>query len=327
MSQSESGSLSPDETSLDDFDNWFDTDLGMHSLPRFEEQPIQRPVEIEFHAPSPSDIVQARKYFKQYTPLPPEIIDMIFDLASYWASVTFTRSTPARAEGKWLENVMILRTMPLGLYCKDNTDSSYQIHDPTGPGGSTWAPPRGRCPFREVNFHIHSHDQGWCDYTDPNWGPYDGSDTWFDAYIEHPLVQQPDWTMLRIASEGTIAPEGFRWPNEYCTMPSLWSDSGDVALVCPAYHAQKDPWPHTDKATHLAHNPRANRTLKHHHITWNYLDDFGVQYDPDIGDRPSTGKLVRDIRIGDTVAVWARSRCQAWINHVQNVSITVSWAV
>lgn len=294
------------------------------------------PIEIEFHAPSASDIIQVRAYFIQRTSLPLEIIDMILDLASYWASATFTRRTPIRARGKLLENIVILRTMPLGLYCERKADGSYQIHGSADPGSSTWAPPRGLSPFRKVEFHIKSHDQGWCDYTDPNWGPHDGSDTWFDAYVEQPLIQQPDMSLRRITSElseGVIPLEGFRWPNEYHTIPSLFSDSGDIAFACPAYHAQKDPWPHTDKATHLAHNLRADGTLQHHHITWDYLDDPDVLSGADIGEdgnslRPATkGSLVRDMRVGDTIALWARSRCWAWDNNVQRASITVSWAI
>jgi hypothetical protein len=285
--------------------------------------------------PSLSDVLLVRSYLLQYTCLPAEIINIILDYASYWASATFQLDYPVQATGSTpFDDVLILRTIPLGLSHEENLDGSLHIHGPTKSEVATWAPPRGQNPFRKVEFRISSHDQGWCSFIDPNWGPYDGSSTWFEAYIEHTLIQQSDCSLLRVASENTIQSGGFQWTNEHRTMSPSWIHPSGVALACPSYrpHLPMD----NNTPTFLARNLRGNLTLQHHRVVWHYLDDIGAQSDVDpvtglnSGGGTSVmlnGSFVRELKIGDTIAVWAKARHPRWVNYIHNASVTVSWAI
>jgi hypothetical protein len=276
------------------------------------------------YVPNLSDIRTVREDFLQRTPLPLELVDIILDYAEYWASVTFTSDVSVDASGSSSrQDVIILRTIPLGLYYEENVDGSYQVYNSAVSHQETltWAPPRGENPFRQVEFHIESHDQGWGGGHDPGWGPYDGAYTWFDAYIEHVMIRQPDESLLAIASKDAIPPSGFKWIHAYHTADT----SGNIIFSCPGNPTNPELNPPINKPTHLTRNRRADKNTQHHHIVWHYLDnqDFGSYIDDESG---TPGRLVRELKVGDTIAVWARARFGGWVNHVKSVSITVSWA-
>jgi hypothetical protein len=296
--------------------------------------------------PNISNVKQVRALFLEHTPLTNQIIDIIFDFASYWAQMTFTLETPVSAQHPWKEDIMVLRTLPLGLYFRRNSNcNDYQTYNPNlsdDSGGEeelSWPAPRGENPFRKVEFDIESHDQGWCSSFDPRWGPYDGSFTWFDAYVEHPMVSQTDGSLAPITEDGAISPAGLKWNDSFHTKSSfeLQLDSGRIRLMCPDYPTNKELDPPTNKSTHLSRNCRADITPQRHNTTWDFLeeDELSVSALLQIykGKGKGTagvdgpGQIIRDLKAGDTISVWARARYPGWVNYVNKVTITVSWAI
>lgn len=70
-------------------------------------------------------------------------------------------------------------------------------------------------------------------------------------------------------------------------------------------------------------------------ITWHYLDN--VEPDSPEADRIEhtcgrgrdtlDGRGVRQLEVGDSLALWARARFPGWTNHVHEASARVFWAV
>lgn len=264
-----------------------------------------------------SDVLRVRAYFVLYAHLPSEIINIILDYATYWANETFTLDDPTQAIESTPNDsgdVMVLRTMPLGLCHESNSDGSCQIYG----SACSWAPYRSQNPFRKVEFRILSYDQGW----HLSWS---SSPNWFEAHIKHTLLRQPDWSFLRIEveSENDIPPNGFKWT--------------DVTFASPSYqpHVLVD----TNMVTDLGHNHDfiTNGALQQHRIVWHYLDNLNVQSDTksevsksqNSGSETATAaaKFVRDLKVGDTIALWAKAKQREWLNLGQYVSIVVTWAV
>jgi hypothetical protein len=84
----------------------------------------------------------------------------------------------------------------------------------------------------------------------------------------------------------------------------------------------------------LQKNVTANRNTKKHVITWSYNDDIdrdSLEADElekqGRGCATGSGERVRDLKVGDVVTVWAKSRFPGWVNTVERVRIDVYWAV
>jgi hypothetical protein len=86
--------------------------------------------------------------------------------------------------------------------------------------------------------------------------------------------------------------------------------------------------------TVLQKNLNATRPAKEHIITWSCDDNIR----PDSkeaqelekagrGRETGTGEIVRDMKVGDVVTVWAKARYGGWVNYVEEVKIDVYWAV
>jgi hypothetical protein len=74
---------------------------------------------------------------------------------------------------------------------------------------------------------------------------------------------------------------------------------------------------------------------KAHFFAWHYLDAI----DPDSAEAEETqnsqgrgratldGKAVREMEVGDQISIWPRARFPGWVNHVQEISVRVFWAI
>ena len=74
---------------------------------------------------------------------------------------------------------------------------------------------------------------------------------------------------------------------------------------------------------------------QHREIIWHYLDDisadseeaYNIERTKGRGRGTLDGSGVRDLEIGDSIAVWARARFPGWANYVFNASARVFWAI
>jgi hypothetical protein len=70
-------------------------------------------------------------------------------------------------------------------------------------------------------------------------------------------------------------------------------------------------------------------------ITWSHTDNIrpgteaAVKLGTDEGRGEETGDgwFVRDLKMGDVVTVWAKTRFAGWANKIEKVKIDVYWAV
>ncbi|ROT41011.1 hypothetical protein SODALDRAFT_330730 [Sodiomyces alkalinus F11] len=81
-------------------------------------------------------------------------------------------------------------------------------------------------------------------------------------------------------------------------------------------------------------NRTATSTAGDYRIVWSWTDDISPD-SPEAerlkrqgrGKASGTGEFVRNLRLGDVVTVWAKSRFPGWANNVQKVGVAVYWAV
>ena len=71
-----------------------------------------------------------------------------------------------------------------------------------------------------------------------------------------------------------------------------------------------------------------------HTITWSWLDDIDPKSDEadDLvlfgrGKETGDGEFVRNLKVGDVITVWAKTRFPGWVNNVYSVKVDVYWAV
>jgi len=70
-------------------------------------------------------------------------------------------------------------------------------------------------------------------------------------------------------------------------------------------------------------------------ITWHYLDDiqpesteaYEIERSQGRGRFTLDGRGVRELEVGDSIALWARARFPGWRNHVDYASVRIFWAV
>lgn len=70
-------------------------------------------------------------------------------------------------------------------------------------------------------------------------------------------------------------------------------------------------------------------------ITWHYLDGvlsesteaYDVERTQGRGRHTLDGHVVRELEVGDSIALWGRARFPGWVNHVYGASARVFWAV
>lgn len=256
--------------------------------------------------------------------LPAELVDKIIDDASYWlhSSVYLERclTVPVRREGGSVEDVMYMRTLPLGIR---GTDGDFNLLEKDFEDGSAWTKELRlggpddllystttlSHPCRKIVFQLWSNDQGWGG--ERSNGPYKASYTWFDVGIEK--------AQTSIFTNNTVD-----WPAYL-----LFKEEVD------AFPIQRDVTkPFLPSDTTLQKNAMAIKYTTKHAVVWHFLDSFDKESAVAIeagklGRGPGTldGKFVRNMQVGDCITLWARARFPGWENCVKKAKITVYWAV
>lgn len=232
-------------------------------------------------------------------PLPEELVDIILDSAEYWASAEVEMSQGERIVHKDRDQV-ILKTVPL---CYDRASlASSSVPTPL--------PHRGKYPCRKIIFHISSHDQGGSGNR-PRENMYEGSWTWFDTEVIRAAHLK---NMYKDDKEQEV----------------LENEGGQVAR----HFGPENPklLPRGDK---LQSNKAHVSKLQEHHIVWHYLDNVSpdspeaeeVERMQGRGSLTLDGRGVRELEVGDSIAVWARARFPWWLNRVARARVQIYWAI
>jgi hypothetical protein len=251
--------------------------------------------------------------------LPDEVIDIILDEAEYWPSVvTKLDTTPfvIAADG----DTVFLKTPPL---CYSLVKDENKKDDESSPTAEESAPHvllhRGIHPCRKIIFDISSHDQGWGGES-AHRGTFQGSWTWFDAYIRPSKNNKGGADEGRTTSDSTTS-----------TTTTTRSTDSDSSLEGPPPTRLR---PFLPEPTKLQCNRTATINSTDYHIVWHYLDDLPAdspeaeQIERETGRGRATldGSAVRNMKVGDEVSVWLRARFAGWRNHVDKMSVRVFWA-
>lgn len=213
-------------------------------------------------------------------------------------------------------------------------------------------------PCRKIVFTITSHDQGWAHNARNDRGSYRGSWTWFEAGLERldrnaqrpkdsaekdagwnaesaaqdaeagPSAPVPAAPAAASESVASAAAEKEALLNPYLPLYALRSIYPVVETDAPALHHDLLPSPQYT----IQRNKTATREPTTHRIVWSWNDDANPLTAEQLtevgrGEETGTGAFVRDLKLGDVVTVWAKSRFGAWANHVESVKLDVYWAL
>lgn len=253
--------------------------------------------------------------------LPDEVVDIILDEAEYWPSVvTELNTTPfvIAADG----DTECLKTPPL---CYSLVKDAHKKEDESSSATQSASQVllhRGLHPCRKIIFDISSHDQGWGGES-AHRGTFQGSWTWFDAYIRPSNNNDDGAEEGRRTSDSTTSTT----TTTTTTRPTDFDSS-------PEAPASTRPRPFLPEPTKLQCNRTATINSTDYHIVWHYLDDLSAdspeaeQIERETGRGRATldGSAVRYMKVGDEVSVWLRARFAGWRNHVDKMSVRVFWA-
>lgn len=140
---------------------------------------------------------------------------------------------------------------------------------------------------------------------------YEHSWTWFDAEV------------IRGAHERNMYVDGVEQElleNERGQEKRHFSSGDDLLL------------PRSNK---LQSNGARVSETQHVEITWHYLDDiqpeseeaYEIERSKGRGRSTLDGHRVRELQVGDSIALWARARFPGWRNYVERASVRIFWAV
>ncbi|KAI6118193.1 hypothetical protein F5141DRAFT_1000365, partial [Pisolithus sp. B1] len=251
--------------------------------------------------PTAQDILTVRSYFLLLkTPLCYELVDIILDEACYWAHSTVEVEYPVCAYLSNGKDRMYLRTLPLAI---PGTEGDFRLFPSRYQGYS----PRSNLsvharlhPCRRIVFELWSHDQGWSSNYPNDRGTYRGSYTWWDASVE---AVQPEIT-------------------------------GDPGIGSPVrFHQHEQRRPPLPNERSLQRNLHAVEETQHHTVEWSYADtvpsttDQQDLYNRGRGPLSADGRFVRNLKVGDCIALWASARFPGWEMHAEKAKISVYWAI
>lgn len=257
--------------------------------------------------------------------MPVEIVDEIIDAAEYWPSTTTMMAPPEKHEQRMIRkdrDQVLLKTVPLcfdrkvcfreGIrpddVCANQTHPTIKQLEQS-PDSPRPLPHRScNRPCRKIVFRLSSHDQG------PgriHKDMYDHSWTWFDAEVIHGAherkmyVNGEEKELLNDEKGETAIP---REPDDPLLLPRANKIQVNGARVSERQDVE---------------------------IIWHYRDNIPPDSPPayDIerttgrGRATLDGRFVREMQVGDSIAVWARARFPGWSNHVYSASVTIFWAV
>jgi len=165
-------------------------------------------------------------------------------------------------------------------------------------------------PCRRIVFTFESCDQGWGG--NESHGKYQGSYTWFEFGSERcNKTAGQDQPSFDVSDLATIYPE----------VQGTDELAHNHALLAPDH-------------VEIQRNVKADREVKQHRVVWSRTDDIDPESDEaqqlaEIGRGKATGsgRLVRELKLGDIVTVWAKARFPGWVNHVHRAKVDVYWAV
>lgn len=218
-------------------------------------------------------------------------------------------------------------------------------------------------PCRKIVFTITSHDQGWSHNARHDRGSYRGSCTWFEAGLER-FDQTAESSEAHDEKDAVAVPEAENACNKKASTPATKEEaSGDTGApssdpnpnegdsdppdprlcasalrpIYPVIEADADPPAlHFDLLASpqytIQYNKTATRPPTTHTIIWSWkdnVDPLAAQQLKDIGrgEETGTGEFVRNLKLGDVVTVWAKSRFGGWANFVDAVTVDVYWAL
>lgn len=211
-------------------------------------------------------------------------------------------------------------------------------------------------PCRKIVFTITSRDQGWSNTARQDRGSYRGSYTWFEAGLERftrdiEPENASDEKAVREMTEGkssqATAPSEKASDAKGDPTPDANEHGIDSSGSYPPMKALRPIHPtlepnanpptlHFDLLASpqytIQHNKTATRTPTTHTVVWSWkdnVDPLTAQQLKDIGrgEETGTGDFVRNLKLGDVVTVWAKSRFGGWANHVEAVKVDVYWAL
>lgn len=140
---------------------------------------------------------------------------------------------------------------------------------------------------------------------------YEGSWTWFDTEVIRAAHLKNMYT-------------------DYKEQEVLENEHGQVAT----HHGPEHPklLPRGDK---LQSNEAHVSSMQDHTIVWHYLDNVSpdsleaeeVERTQGRGKLTLDGRGVRELEVGDSIAVWARARFPRWWNRVARARVQIFWAI
>lgn len=249
-----------------------------------------------------------------------------------------------------------LRSKPLGLIKKVHYDDHYYSFTTANPlplsedglhplsqyqkwiGGPTDTLEH---PCRKIVFTIESHDQGWGGLHQDR-GSYRGSWTWFEAGLErfdknatHPGdTPEKDAVVAEAAANEAAGPSSTpRGPNQ--VPPDPYFPVYGMRSLYPTLEPDQPAFHHDLHPSHewtIQKNKAATRQSTIHKVVWSWNDDINPltaeQLDA-LGRGPATGNgdFVRNLKLGDVVTVWAKTRFGGWVNNVEHVNMDIYWAL
>jgi hypothetical protein len=273
--------------------------------------------EPEVFYPSLWDVLKVR-YLLQWklaNGLPEELIDLIVDAAEYWPSVEHKMQEKRNIQ-KDCDQVL-LKTVPLCydrnvcLHLPNKLNELILTSPPTQSLEKDTPKPlphRGAHPCRKIIFNLSSHDQGNGRRRE---NMYEFSWTWFDTEVIHGAHERKMYTNGE--EQEILDNERGQKRKHYTEADALLLPRGNKLQVNGAHVGE----------------------MQHVEIVWDYRD--GIQpesaeadeIEKNLGRGRLTleGRGVRELEVGDSVALWARARFPGWSNHVERACVRVFWAV
>ncbi|KAJ5747268.1 uncharacterized protein N7511_008964 [Penicillium nucicola] len=262
-----------------------------------EDQPETEPEPEQFY-PSLWDVLKVR-YLLQWkisNGLPEELIDMIVDAAEYWPSIEHKMQDKKTIQKDCDQT--LLKTVPL---CYDR--NSLGKDEPPKP-----LPHRGAHPCRKIIFKLSSRDQGNGRRRE---NMYQYSWTWFDTEVIKAAHEQQMY--INGEEQEILDNERGQERKHYTEADALLLPRGNKLQVNGAHVGE----------------------MQHVEIVWDTQDailpesteaDY-IERDLGRGRLTLDGRGVRELEVGDSLALWARARFPGWSNHVEKAAVRVFWAV
>ncbi|RDA93295.1 hypothetical protein CP533_2024 [Ophiocordyceps camponoti-saundersi (nom. inval.)] len=302
--------------------------------------------------PPPGDIAFLRATLNRAKSLPPDIIDLIFDYAEYWAHSSCSLEQSLRIAGAGAqENKFLIRSPPLGItrvtrlveeLAYDTTEAQplplVEEQSPVFFAGLVDYPtPRLIHPCRKIVFTIRSRDQGWGNVNRDDSDPYDGSWTWFEAGLERFDASQECTSSVPVMGDShctyDVRREGSSEAAPTLPICGLRPVHPSIHLDSHSRHGYDHPLLPDDRFN-IQRNRAASDQWQDHCVVWSYLDDVEPSSNAGVelhrrgrGRASGNGSFVRSLKLGDVVTVWGKARFPQWVNMVESISIDVYWAV